>query len=79
MASAAPVWTPGADPVPTDFSTEPSPAVTAAAQELAAAAPAPNPDDVVWNDQWQAWLYWDPQAQRWLRHEPQRNVWIPIS
>ena len=77
VASTAPVWTPGSEPAPTDFSTEPSPAV--AARQAAAPAPAPNPEDVVWNDQWQAWLYWDPQASRWLRHEPQRNVWIPIS
>lgn len=76
VASAAPVWTPGVDPTPTDFSTEPTPAVTAPATTN---APAPDPEDVVWNDQWQAWLYWDPQASRWLRHEPQRNVWIPIS
>ncbi len=70
------MWTPGVDPTPTDFSTEPTPAVTAPATTN---APAPDPEDVVWNDQWQAWLYWDPQASRWLRHEPQRNVWIPIS
>lgn len=78
VASTAPVWSPGATaPADADFSTEPSPMVEP--DVAAAGSPTPDPDDVVWNDQWQAWLYWDPKAQRWLRHEPQRNVWIPIS
>ncbi len=51
----------------------------AAAPTSGAEASGPDPDDVVWNDQWQAWLYWDANGGRWMRHEPDRNVWIPIS
>ncbi len=36
-------------------------------------------EGLVWNEQWQAWLFWDAEHEHWLRHDIDRDRWVPIS
>ncbi len=56
------------DPSATDDSSQTSPQTSEAPAE-----------GLVWNDQWQAWLFWDAEHEHWLRHDIDVDRWVPIS
>ncbi len=86
----APVWEPRREPAPvvadvtteTDQVVEPAEDPVEVEQPVAARStgePSQSAPGLVWNDQWQAWLFWDSKHQHWLRHDIANDRWIPIG
>ncbi|MEZ5228677.1 MAG: RDD family protein [Acidimicrobiales bacterium] len=87
----APVWEPFAERTPShrespvddattgEHELATTPAASIETPDTTASSNTPAADGLVWNEQWQAWLFWDAEHEHWLRHDIANDRWIPIS